>query len=90
MTVRIAKKRRTLAVRLPPQLPPSHRWSYVLFRVVRIPRRMMPLVRLRVCMRIAMNVISINAPVEVIHGIRVVPNVTSAIPNAPMVSPRSV
>ena len=47
--------------------------SYVLFRVVRIPRRMMPLVRLRVCMRIAMNVLSINAPVGVIHGIRVVP-----------------
>ena len=47
--------------------------SYVLFRVVRIPRRMMPLVRLRVCMRIVMNVLSINAPVGVIHGIRVVP-----------------
>ena len=33
---------------------------------------MMPRVRLRVCMRIAMNVISINATVWIIHGIRVV------------------
>ena len=34
---------------------------------------MIPRVRLRVGMRPAMNVLSIDAPVEVIHGRRVVP-----------------
>ena len=38
--------------------------SYVLFRVVRIPRRMIPRVRLRVCMRIILNVLSINAMIK--------------------------
>ena len=47
--------------------------SYVLFRVVRIPRRMISLVRLGVGMRPAMNVLSIDAKVGIIHGIRVVP-----------------